>query len=53
MGWKPQWSLDVALDKIVEWHRAWQTGQSMRKVCLQQIEAYQAACLSKDREKTA
>lgn len=53
MGWTPQWSLDVALDKIVEWHRAWQTGQSMRDVCLHQIQAYQAACLSKDREKTA
>jgi CDP-glucose 4,6-dehydratase len=40
LGWQPRWSLDVALDKTVEWHQAWRAGHDMRQVCERQILAY-------------
>lgn len=43
LGWAPRWSLETALDKTVEWHRAWKEGQSMAEVTINQIEAYQTA----------
>ena len=41
MGWAPRWSLDHALDKVIEWHHAWLQKQDIRKVCLKQIDEYQ------------
>ncbi len=41
LNWAPQWSLDTALDKTVEWHQLWKEGQSMADVSIQQIEAHQ------------
>ncbi|MDA5110856.1 CDP-glucose 4,6-dehydratase [Brevibacillus thermoruber] len=43
LGWQPKWNLDQALDRIVEWTRAYQQHQNIRSVCLQQIEQYAAA----------
>ncbi len=43
MGWTPRWSLDRALDKVIEWHRAWLDNQDMREVCLLQINDYLAS----------
>jgi CDP-glucose 4,6-dehydratase len=40
LGWRPKWSLDQALERIVAWHRADQAGEEMRQVCLDQIEDY-------------
>lgn len=42
LGWTPRWSLEVALDKTVEWHQAWRECQSMAEISIQQIEQYQA-----------
>ena len=42
LGWRPRWSLETALDKTIEWHKAWKAGQSMAEISVQQIEAYQA-----------
>jgi len=41
LKWAPQWSLETALDKIVEWHQSWKEGQSMAEVSIQQIEFYE------------
>ncbi|WP_171012622.1 MULTISPECIES: CDP-glucose 4,6-dehydratase [unclassified Sphingomonas] len=41
LGWRPSWSLDVALDRIVEWHRQYLAGADMRAVTLGQIAAFQ------------
>lgn len=41
MGWSPRWSLDQALDKVIEWHQAWLQKQDIREVCLNQIDQYQ------------
>nr|WP_307650355.1 CDP-glucose 4,6-dehydratase [Variovorax boronicumulans] len=43
LGWQPRWSLDTALDKTVEWHRAWRAGTDVQQVCEAQIQAYQDA----------
>ena len=40
LQWSPRWSLDLALEKIIEWHRAWLAGQDMRTTCLNQIYQY-------------
>ena len=42
LQWVPRWSLDTALSQVTEWHQAWQSGQDMRALCLQQINRYQA-----------
>lgn len=42
LQWAPRWSLDTALTRTVEWHRAWHDGQDMRAACLQQISDYLA-----------
>ncbi len=43
LGWRPRWSLDDALKRIVQWHRAWLDGRDMREVCLEQIADYVSA----------
>jgi CDP-glucose 4,6-dehydratase len=40
MGWTPKWSLDRALDKVIEWHSAWLQKQDIRAVCFRQIDEY-------------
>jgi CDP-glucose 4,6-dehydratase len=38
--WRPRWNLETAIDNIVAWGRAYQSGEDLRQVCLQQIEAF-------------
>lgn len=40
LRWRPRWTLGVALDKIVEWHRAHLAGADMRALTLAQIDSY-------------
>jgi len=40
LGWRPSWSLQTALEKIVDWHRAWINGESVKTYCLKQIAEY-------------
>jgi len=46
LGWRPRWNLEQALDRIVEWHRAWRTGGDARALCLAQIAAYEGRDVS-------
>jgi CDP-glucose 4,6-dehydratase len=41
LGWQPRWSLETALEKIVDWHQAWQNQKDMRLFSLNQINEYQ------------
>lgn len=41
LAWCPRWRLEDALDRIVEWHRAWQQGGDMRALCELQIKAFE------------
>ena len=38
--WRPRWSVDVALTRVVDWHKAWLNGQDMRALCMKQIADY-------------
>ena len=40
LNWRPKWGLDQALDKVVEWTRAYQQKENLRQVCFKQIEEY-------------
>jgi len=40
LNWKPVWSLDQSLDKIITWHKAWLNDENMQDVCLAEIEEY-------------
>lgn len=40
LGWSPRWNLAKALDKTVEWHRAWRSGVDGHALTLKQIHEY-------------
>ncbi|MES2412918.1 MAG: CDP-glucose 4,6-dehydratase [Pseudomonadota bacterium] len=40
LSWRPQWTLDTALDKIVQWQHAFEAGEDMRQVTSRQIDEY-------------
>jgi CDP-glucose 4,6-dehydratase len=42
LQWHPRWSLEFALDKIIEWHQAWLSRENMHNMCLNQITEYQS-----------
>lgn len=39
--WYPKWNLEYAIDKVMEWVRAYRNGQDLYKVGLRQIEEYE------------
>jgi CDP-glucose 4,6-dehydratase len=42
LGWRPRWSLDTALEKIVDWHRAWLVAPaSARTQTIEQIDQFE------------
>ena len=43
LGWAPRWSLEDAVARTVEWHRACGHGADLGALCLQQIDEYQSA----------
>lgn len=43
LGWARRWPIETALEKTVEWHRAWRAGEDMGAICRQQIAEYEAA----------
>lgn len=40
LGWRPQWHINRAIQKTVEWTKAWQAGESVPNVMSCQIEAF-------------
>ncbi len=41
-GWKPHWNLETAIEKVVEWSKAWMSGEDVRPVMDRQIKEFQA-----------
>lgn len=41
LGWRARFNADKALEKVVDWHRAWCAGQNMRQFSIQQIDDYE------------
>jgi nucleoside-diphosphate-sugar epimerase len=46
LGWRPLWDLERALESIVDWYRAFASGEDMRETTLAQIRAYDAAAVA-------
>ncbi len=44
LQWQPRWSLAEALEKITTWYKAYQVGQDMHALCLEQLQQYQKNC---------
>lgn len=40
LGWEPKWTLEIALEKVVEWHRSWLNDEDVRLMCLKQIDDF-------------
>jgi len=41
LGWEPVWNIDQALEKTIEWLKAYVDGSDILKVCQSQILAYE------------
>ncbi len=39
-GWKPRWNLDMAIEKTVEWAKAWQNSEDVNDVMERQIKEF-------------
>lgn len=40
LGWKTRWNLEIATQKIVDWHKAYRAGKNMREITISQIQQY-------------
>jgi CDP-glucose 4,6-dehydratase len=40
LNWYPRWKISDVLEMIVEWHKSYQSGATMKDVCLQEIKNY-------------
>lgn len=40
LAWQPRWSLQQCLEQTLDWHLAWQRGEDMRAVSLNQLNLY-------------
>jgi CDP-glucose 4,6-dehydratase len=42
LDWAPRWRLEVAIQHILDWHKAYLSGDNMHDVTLRQINAFEA-----------
>ena len=40
LNWEPRWPLQMALSKVVEWHKCYLKGLDMKEISLEQISQY-------------
>ena len=40
LEWQARWTLDTALNKVIEWNLQWQNDEEMRDCCTAQILSY-------------
>jgi CDP-glucose 4,6-dehydratase len=40
LGWAPKWNLPMAIEKIVEWQKSFQSNSNMQEISLAQINQY-------------
>lgn len=40
LGWSPRWNIEQAIDKTLDWMRAYTNQECLRNICIQQIEEY-------------
>lgn len=39
-GWQPRWNLEKAVEKVVEWSKAWRAGDNVRLIMDKQIQEF-------------
>jgi CDP-glucose 4,6-dehydratase len=40
LGWRPRWSLEAAIDRVIEWTDVFRKNGDLRATCRQQIKDY-------------
>lgn len=45
LNWEPKWSLNKALESIIQWHHSWLDGDEMQATTLSQINEYECQIL--------
>ena len=40
LGWRPIWTVEQAVKRIVDWHQLHFAGEDARSLCMRDIEAY-------------
>lgn len=40
LDWNPTWELEIALEKIINWHNAWKNNEDIQFLCLEEIKKY-------------
>lgn len=40
LGWEPRWNIETAIEKVVDWSKAWLAGEDVRIVMDRQIKDY-------------
>jgi CDP-glucose 4,6-dehydratase len=43
LGWRPKWTIEKALQLVVDWHQAWGRSEDIHSVCMKQIDLYAEA----------
>ena len=46
LGWSPRWGIEQAIDRVVEWTRAYKKKEDLRAVCLRQIANFENSPMS-------
>jgi CDP-glucose 4,6-dehydratase len=40
LDWHPRWNIETAIQKIVEWNKAYLVGSDLKNICVNQIDEY-------------
>lgn len=46
LNWTPRWNVTYALEKVVEWTKAYENKEDIKAVCLKQIEEYEKSLMN-------
>jgi CDP-glucose 4,6-dehydratase len=41
LGWRPRWTLERALEAVVDWYDAYDKGEPLRDIVMRQIDSYE------------
>ena len=41
LGWTPTWSLEIAIQKTMQWHKAYRAGENLMEITRRQISDFQ------------
>jgi CDP-glucose 4,6-dehydratase len=48
LNWLPAWNIETAIEKIIDWHQAFQEKRDMRAMCIEQILSYESSSIKTD-----